>query len=207
MLHDIIYKISNKKIIYDIFIQVINLAYLINNEGYYHRDLHPKNIGVIYTDKEFIKIFDKNISTHGYILNAIDYGMVIHSKYELEEYEKIQLKNENDLYINLYKIILKIMLKNLIEKNPDININQLVPISKKNNKIIKIILKKYIQHNEYAYFEELLYKILFFDKFQEQIKISEKLELFDFLSINDVKYIFKNNNNLEKILKYLIDRY
>ena len=73
---------------------------------------------------------------------------------------------------------------------------------KKNNKIIKKILKKYIQHNEYSYFEELLYKILFFDKFQEQIGILENVELFDFLSIKDVKYIFKNNNNLEKILKF-----
>ena len=55
----------------------------------------------------------------------------------------------------------------------------------------------------YIYFEELLYKILYFDKFQEQHGIDDKVELFDFLSIKDVKFIFKNYNNLEKILLYL----
>lgn len=207
MLHDIIYNISDKNIIYNLFIQVVYLSYLINKEGYYHRDLHPKNIGVVYTDDEYIRIFDKNIPTHGYILQAIDYGMVIHSKYELEEYEQTQLANDNDLYQNVYKIIFKIMLKNLTTTYPDLDINQMVPISEKDQKKIKKILNEYIQHSNYAYFEELLYKIIFFDKFQEQIGISEKVEIFDFLTIDDVKYIFKNYHNLEQILRYLIDKF
>jgi len=204
MLHNIIYKISDKKIIYDLFIQVVYISYLINKEGYYHRDLHPKNIGVIYTDVKFINILGKNIPTNSYILQAIDYGMVIHSKYDLDENERKQLVNNNDLYINIYKIIFKIMLKELIEKYPDKDINQLVPISKKDQKKIKKVLDYIIDHDNYAYFEELLYKIIFFDKFQEQIGIDDKVKLFDFLSIKDVKYIFKNYNNLEKILLYLI---
>ena len=207
MLHDIIYNISDKNIIYNLFIQVVYLSYLINKEGYYHRDLHPKNIGVIYTNDEFINILGKNIPTNGYILQAIDYGMVIHSKYDLDENEKKQLVDDNDLYQNVYKIIFKIMLKELIEKYPDKDINQLVLISHKDQKKIKKILNHIIQHNNYAYFEELLYKIIFFDKFQEQIGIVEKVKLFNFLSIKDVKYIFKNYNNLEKILLYLIRIY
>jgi len=203
MLHDIIYKISDKNIIYNLFIQVVYLSYLINKEGYYHRDLHPKNIGVIYTKDEFINILGKNIPTNGYILQAIDYGMVIHAKYDLEENERKQLIDDNDLYQNVYKIIFKIMLKELIEKYPDKNINQLVSISKKDQKKIKKILHHIIQHNNYAYFEELLYKIIFFDKFQEQIGIVDKVKLFDFLSIKDVKFLFKHYNNLEKILLYL----
>jgi len=200
MLHDIIYKISDKEIIYNLFIQVVYLSYIINKEGYYHRDLHPKNIGVIYTDDEFINILGKDIPTNGYILQAIDYGMVIHAKYDLEENERKQLVDDNDLYQNVYKIIFKIMLKELIEKYPDKDINQIVPISIKNQ---KKILNHIIQHDNYAYFEELLYKIIFFDKFQEQIGIVDKVELFDFLSIEDVIYIFENYNNLEKILLYL----
>ena len=203
MLHDIIYNISDKNIIYNLFIQVVYLSYLINKEGYYHRDLHPKNIGVIYTNDEFINILGKNIPTNGYILQAIDYGMVIHSKYDLDENESKQLIDDNDLYQNVYKIIFKIMLKELIEKYPDKDINQLVPISKKDQNKIKKILHCIIQHDNYAYFEELLYKIIFFDKFQEQIGIVEQVKLFNFLSIKDVKYIFKNYNNLEKILLYL----
>lgn len=203
MLHDIIYKISDKNIIYNLFIQVVYLSYLINKEGYYHRDLHPKNIGVIYTDDEFINILGKNIPTNGYILQAIDYGMVIHEKYDLDENERNQLVDDNDLYQNVYKIIFKIMLKELIEKYPDKDINQLVPISEKDKEKIEQILHYIIQHDNYAYFEELLYKIIFFDKFQEQIELDDKVELFCFLSIEDVIYIFENYNNLEKILLYL----
>jgi hypothetical protein len=207
MLHDIIYKISDKEIIYNLFIQVVYLSYIINKEGYYHRDLHPKNIGVIYTNDEFINILGKEIPTNGYILQAIDYGMVIHAKYDLEENERKQLVDDNDLYQNVYKIIFKIMLKELIEKYPDKDINKLVPISEKDKGEIEKILHRIIQHDNYAYFEELLYKIIFFDKFQEQIGIVDKVELFDFLSIKDVIYIFKNYNNLEKILLYLIRIY
>jgi len=208
MLHNIIYKITDKKIIYDLFIQVVYIVYLINKEGYYHRDLHPKNIGVIHTEEEFIRIFDKDVPTHGYILQAIDYGMVIHSKYELDENERLQLEHDNDLYQNVYKIIFKIMLKNLIEKYPDIDINQIVPISEEDKDVINIIINKFgIGTNKYVYFEELLYKILFFDKFQEQIGICEKVKLFKFLSIENVKYIFENYDNLENILRYLIDNF
>jgi hypothetical protein len=205
MLHNIIYKMTDKNIIYDLFVQVVYIAYLINKEGYYHRDLHPKNIGVIYTDEEFIRIYNKNIPTHGYILQAIDYGMVLHGKYDLNDVEYDQLTHDNDLYQNIYKIIFKIMLKNLVDKQ--IDINQIVPISKKHKKKIKKIIYKFKSNKDtYTYFEELLYKILFFDKFQEQLGIDDKVELFNFLSIKDVKYIFKHYNNLEKILTYLMKK-
>ena len=58
--------------------------------------------------------------------------------------------------------------------------------------------------NNYDYFQELLYKIVFFDKFQEQLDIVEKVELFDFIPIYSVKYIVKNYHNLEQILEHLI---
>ena len=150
------------------------------------------------------RIYDKNIPTHGYILQAIDYGMVLHAKYDLDKVEYDQLIHDNDLYQNVYKIIFKIMLKNLV----DIDINQIVPISKKHKKKIKKIIYKYKSNKDtYIYFEELLYKILYFNKFQEQICIDDKVELFDFLSIKDVKYIFTHYDNLGKILIYLIKKY
>jgi len=117
------------------------------------------------------------------------------------------------LYQNLYKIIFKIMLKNLTEKYPDVDINQIVPIYKKNKKELNNYLKQYkidstdFFIHRYEYFEELLYKILFFNKFQEQIGISEKVELFDFLSIDDVKFIFINYDNLQNILIYLTSKF
>lgn len=211
MLHNIIYKLSDKKIIMDLFIQVVHIAYLINKEGYFHRDLHPKNIGIINTKKKNIKILDKNIPTHGYLLQAIDYGLVIHGKYQLEEYELNALKYDNYLHQSFYKIIFKIMLKNLIDKYPSININQIVPISKEDAKKLEPCLKnilvddsKYIK-DSYDFFQELLYKIIFFDKFQEQIGV--KVELFDFIPISEVEYFVKNYHNIYKILRHFIKKY
>jgi hypothetical protein len=107
------------------------------------------------------------------------------------------------LLIKKDNFILIILRNHLGKKNQLIKINQLVPISKKDQKKIKKILHRIIQHPNYVYFEELLYKIIFNDKFQEQIGIVDKVKLFKFLSIKDIKFIFKNYNNLEKILLYL----
>lgn len=210
MLHNILYKLTNKKIILDLFIQVVNLAYLINKEGYYHRDFHPKNIGIIYTKDKTIKILNSDIKTHGYKLNGIDYGMVLHNKYDLEPWEKQALKYDNDLYQNFYKIVFKIMLKNLTDKYPHTNINQLVPISEQDAKH----LDKYLKHikidngqsvkDNYKYFQELLYKIVYFDKFQEQLRIEKKVKLFEFIPVSSVTYIVKNYYHLKKILIHLI---
>jgi hypothetical protein len=210
MLHNIIYKMDDKKVILDLFIQVVNIAYLINKEGYYHRDLHPKNIGVIKTKDKYIKILDKQVLTHGYVLSAIDYGMVLHKKYILEEWEQNALKYDNDLYNNFYKIIFKIMLKNLINKYPELDINKIVPISDEDAKTLEQVLENikidnsdWIKDN-YAYFQELSYKIIFFDKFQEQMGINDKVELFNFIPIDSVKFIVKHFYDLKKILEHLI---
>ena len=52
----------------------------------------------------------------------------------------------------------------------------------------KINSIKWIKDN-YKYFEELLYKILFFDKFLEQLGIKDKVKLFEFIPVSSVKYI------------------
>ena len=103
------------------------------------------------------------------------------------------------------------MLKNLINKYPEININQIVTISKedvetlgKYLKNIKIDNSKWIKDN-YKYFEELLYKILYFYKFQDQLEIKNKVDLFSFIPVDSVLYIIENYYNLENILKHLIN--
>ena len=210
-LHYIIYKINDKKIILDLFIQIVNIAYLINKEGYYHHDLYPKNIGVISTKDKYINILDKNILTHGYILSAIDYGMVLHKKYILNDLEKDALQYENDMYPSFDRIIFRIMLKNLMSKYyPKTYIYNKVPISNKDAKTLEPILKninvnnsKLVKHN-YNRIQELLYKIIFFDKFQEQLGFNEKVKLFEFIPVESVKFIVKNIYDLKKILEHLI---
>ena len=211
ILHNILYKLDDKRVILDLFIQVVNITYLINREGYYHRDFHPKNIGVKFTNDKYIKILNNKVLTHGYILSALDYGMVLHNKYILEELEGNALKYDNDLNQNFYKIIFKIMLKNLITKYPEKDINKIVPISDDDAKILdKYLININVDDSQWAkqnydFFQELLYKIIFFNKFQEQLEISDKVELFEFISIESVKFIVENIHNLEKILEHLIN--
>jgi hypothetical protein len=211
ILHNILYSLTDKKIILDLFIQVINIAYLTNKEGYYHRDLKPKNIGIVYTKDKYIKILNKDIPTHGYILQAIDYGSVFHNKYELDNWEKDAMKYENDLFKSVYEIIFKVMLKNLIDKYPNVNINKKVPISMKDRKVlqpylinIKVDNSKWVQRN-YNTFEELLYKILFFDKFQDHMNIKDKVELFDFIPIDSVIYYVIHLYDIKKVLQHFIN--
>jgi hypothetical protein len=64
---------------------------------------------------------------------------------------------------------------------------------------------EYININ-YNNHQQLLYRIIFFDKFQEQLGIVDKVKLFKFISVKSVKYIFKNYHNIKKILKYLIKK-
>ena len=42
--------------ILDLLIQVVYISYIINKEGYIHNDLHPKNIGVVFTKDKYIEI-------------------------------------------------------------------------------------------------------------------------------------------------------
>ncbi len=157
-----------------------------------------------------IEILGNKISTHGYLLQAIDYGMVLHKKYLLENWEKMLLSMIMICIKIIIKLFSKIMLKNLIEKYPNVDINKIVTISKED----KITLGKYLSSvkiddskwiaNNYKYFEELLYKILFFDKFQTQCGIEQNVKLFEFIPIASVIFILENFYNLKKILEHLI---
>ena len=204
VLHYIIYKIDDEKIVLDLFIQVVNIAYLINKEGYYHRDLYPKNIGVIFTKDKYVTILNKQVLTHGYVLSAIDYGVVLHKKYILSEQEQYSLKYNNDLRPSFDRIILRMMLKNLVSKYyPKKYINKIVSISDKDAETLEPILEN-MKNDNYNYFQEILYKIIFFDKFQEQIGVSEKVKLFEFMPVESVKFIVRNFYDLKKILEHLI---
>jgi hypothetical protein len=140
---------------------------------------------------------DRKIPTHGYLLQAIDYGKVLHNKYIMKEEEKEYIKYKNDLELNFYRIIFKIMLKNIDNKK----LTKLVPISKEDDNTLNKFL---VNFEDNTYFKKYLYKILFFDKFQDQINIKNKVELFDFIPIETVIYIVENYYNLENILIHLI---
>ena len=196
VLFNIIYDLSNKRIIYELLIQVVYIAYIIQLDGYYHRDFKPKNIGIMYTEDKYIHVLNKQIPTNNYMLQAIDYGNVIHKKY----------KNDNDFYISFDKIILKIMLKKITEYYPNIDVSEPVFI----DKIYSEKLKSYnnAKNKQHKYFEQILYKIIYFEEYKQQLNINNtKIQLFEFISITQLKYLIKHYDDLHKILTYLIKSY
>ena len=67
------------------------------------------------------------------------------------------------------------------------------------------LIKYLVNFEDNTYFKKYLYKIIFFDKFQEQINIKNNVKLFDFIPVESVIYIVENYYNLENILIHLIN--
>ena len=80
-------KLTSKNQIYSIAIQLCYIGYLMFKNGYTHNDLHFGNIGIVFTDKKYIKVFDRKIPTFGILVQLIDYGLVKHKKYKLTHNE------------------------------------------------------------------------------------------------------------------------
>ena len=83
---------------YDIFIQIVYIVYLMNQDGYFHNDFHPGNIGWVKTNLKTMDILGHRIPTHGYLMKAIDFGLVLHDKYPLSKTWFEKYKNDNDLF-------------------------------------------------------------------------------------------------------------
>jgi len=107
---------------YDLVIQIVYIIYLMQKEGYYHNDLTMQNIGYVTTTKKSLTIFGHVIPTHGYLIQAIDYGKALHAKYELTDKEQHNLATKNDLFWflsfkeNLFTTSLRPYVKKHIEK-------------------------------------------------------------------------------------------
>lgn len=76
------------KVMYSVFIQMINIVWIMSGHGWSHNDFHAGNIGVVYEDTN-IGIGDRYIYNYGYTIKAIDYGMVNNDLYEAKQYRDI----------------------------------------------------------------------------------------------------------------------
>jgi serine/threonine protein kinase len=85
------------KIIYSLMIQICNITNILYKGGYSHNDLHPANIMINKTKIKYFLFNDKKIPTFGYLLTAIDYGKVLHKKFEQKDRNYIFL-NYKDFY-------------------------------------------------------------------------------------------------------------
>ena len=78
----LIHSISPKQM-RSFILQIIKITLLLYKGGYSHSDLKSDNIMINKTKEKYFTFQNKKISYYGYQLSAIDYGMVIHKKFNL----------------------------------------------------------------------------------------------------------------------------
>jgi len=72
---DILYRLSRKQL-YSMIIQCVYALNIMHKNGYYHNDLHNKNIMYKKTKIKTLKILNLNVPTYGYLWSIIDYNSV-----------------------------------------------------------------------------------------------------------------------------------
>lgn len=210
-LKNVIDEFSNKQI-YTTIAQVAYICFLLQSHGYTHGDLHLSNIGVIRTDDEHVKIFDKKVKTYGIHIKAIDFGVVLHEKYDLDEDDicahKYSLVNE----INRFLIRLVMFDDKSDPTDPIYLPTQITKIVSWSDE--PKVFDEFVKHPDYKlvktiginpYDRFFLYQILYPEKFQKMylkdryIRTSEPSFRCD---LDDILYCFKNKLDLKKIIKH-----
>lgn len=96
----------SKKEFLSISIQILYAIYLMHNAGYHHLDLKPENIAYKrISKKSYIKIMNHEIPSYGYQISLIDYGSVLHSDFDLNDFEKNKLSDAKKYNVDLNIII------------------------------------------------------------------------------------------------------
>lgn len=211
-------KISKKEF-YDIYIQIIYIAYLMNKSKYFHNDFHPGNIGYTRTNKKFINILGHNIPTHGYLMKAIDYGLVLHDKYPMTKGYRAKYENDNDLYaiFDLLSFNVEIDKKQQINgKYWNWNKNWFEDILKLTKDEIEE-MKQYLptklngeslNKDKTKFLTYKLFKLINYEKWQRRSLKDNELKGVPpdyMIPLEAILYLVKNIYDPEKVLKYLID--
>lgn len=212
---------------YDFFIQIVYVIYIMKKEGYVHSDFHFGNIGMVKTKLATIDIFGKSVPTHGFLIQAIDYGNVLHKKYGkylTEQENKMVSTGFNDIHYILsglfsFREFAKKYRQKLKNKNI-INITGFnvfawgFDISKYDRESLNIYLKG-LDLWELVDFEEediiyICFKIIFYEKYEREMLTTTKFDPIEplfFIPKKDVFFIIKNMHNIEKILFHFLEKY
>jgi len=104
-LEQIINKLDQNQI-YSFIIQLTYAIYLMRSKGYFHTDIHTRNVAYIKCNlKTYIEIFGYKVPTYGYIWSLIDYGEVLSEKFELKKSEKKYFSNPDFYLLDLFGIL------------------------------------------------------------------------------------------------------
>ena len=209
-IHDLLnsWKSFNSKMYYDILIQSINIIYLINKDGYFHNDFHTRNIGLVKTKDKYINILGSKIETHGYIVQALDFELVLHKKYILKSTEKASLKNNNDIYSIIYLWLWDFADLKHYYKNQKIEEYKFIDIPKEDRPLLEIYLDglNLTKYNK-EFLLQILYKIIFYEKYEKIIlgnKFEKSIPPRLYVPMNVILYMVKHIYEPENILRYLL---
>lgn len=203
--------------LYDIFIQIVNIIYLMDSAGYKHGDFHNGNIAYVKSNKNTLNIMGHKIPTHGYIIKAIDYGSILHPTYP--NWQTINILS-SDLIGILFDFSINLYTKN---DNNKIFINKKMWYWKTKWATNTIPLMQYNEKNELLSYLpdelintnsgfinvliDLLFKVLYYEKWQRRTLKDDTIvgvKPIYILPINTILYIVKNVYKPGKVLSYLI---
>ena len=187
------------------------IVYLINKNGYFHNDFHPGNIGFVKTNKKTINILGHKIPTHGYLIKAIDFGLVLHDKFPMSKSWREKYENDNDLFkvLNLLSINLE---NNEKIKGTKLKWETWWNTDLKISNEEKELLKKYLPNRKLNkdntnFFYKKLSKLLNYEKTQQEILKNKNFTGIKpnyLIPLNDILYLVKNIYNPKKVLLHLI---
>lgn len=191
----------NKQQWYSMIIQVAYIGYLMHSHHYVHGDLHTSNIGIVKTDKKYMRIFGHNIQTYGLICKAIDYGFVM-NKNDIsnnKERKKYNLLVKDEINKLKYDLV-ETKLWDYIDKNKIKTTNfELLLKQIETTEEIKNIKKITSNENEHIFLFELLYPELF----QRMLLKNNYKKTYSYQSripIEDIIFLIKNSHKGEKII-------
>lgn len=182
-------KMSDKQI-YSALIQLFYIVELIHKNNFVHGDLKGGNVGVIYTNKKYIKIYGKNVPTNGIIVQLLDYGSVLNkddivNDYEKQKFEAKMILEERYDIVKLFTIISKV----------DHNINR---SSSEYREILNLTEQSTFTQSKYP--QEFLYKILYPSKYFKTDEEHPKI----YLKIPEILYIMKSKDSIKKLIQHYL---
>jgi serine/threonine protein kinase len=199
----------SEQIYYDLFLQALYVLWLVHKEGYLHGDWKLDNIGLVKTSNKYINILGHQVKTHGYIAQLIDYGGVIHKKYNLKGYWRKILGNKNDLYFmfdrynhNMIFNFKKFELEYKVDTWNEIEINQT------DQKILEKYLPPKLSRSNKHILSQYVYKIFYWDKFEKQLVENKSIKTIPpllRLPLETIRFMIAHINDIDSILEYMLE--
>jgi len=204
---------KNRKIIYDIFIQIVHIVVIMYNAGYFHNDFHPGNIGWVKTDQKTIDILGHHILTHGYLMKAIDFGLVLHDKYPLSKTWLEKYKNDNDLF-TVFNLLSLTFDKDRIKIGSHEWIwgkewfeNQIKLTTAEKAEMTQYLPDRKLNKDNTQFLTDKLFKLIHYETWQRRVLKDESLTGVAppyMIPLPAILYLVKNIYEPVKVLEYLI---